>query len=170
MKTAAILLISIFTFSQAYAKTAGDCHKELKDMCKEKMGKEKFECMRNGADKLDDECKKMITAGKEKFNSGVQGHPCAAEREKCKDAGGGHEKVMKCLLEKRAELSDGCKNHIDDKMKTMPCFEDKIKFCGDIKPGGGRIVNCLKANNDKISQQCKDNMLKSKPEDFDKVD
>jgi len=36
----------------------------------------------------------------------------------------------------------------------MNCGSDITKFCSSITPGGGRIVSCLFANNDKITGQC----------------
>jgi len=165
MKTVlAIFLVSILACGTASAKSAGDCHQELKAICKDKMGNDKFECMRSGVETLDEECKKMITAGKEKFMAG-KGHPCMAEREKCKDAGGGHEKVMKCLMEKRAELSDACKKHLDEKVKEHPCLEDRMKFCADVQPGEGRIIKCLKDNKDKLSEACKAKAEKENKDD-----
>jgi hypothetical protein len=36
----------------------------------------------------------------------------------------------------------------------MNCGNDIKQFCSAITPGGGRIVSCLFANNDKITGQC----------------
>jgi hypothetical protein len=36
------------------------------------------------------------------------------------------------------------------------CAEDTKLLCGNVEPGGGRIVRCLRENEDKLSQQCKD--------------
>ena len=38
------------------------------------------------------------------------------------------------------------------------CKEDVKKFCSDVTPGEGRIMDCLKAHGDKISPQCKETM------------
>lgn len=42
------------------------------------------------------------------------------------------------------------------------CNGDVQKFCPMVQPGGGRIVRCLAANEDKISQSCRDGMLKAR--------
>ena len=34
------------------------------------------------------------------------------------------------------------------------CKADIEKFCKDIKPGGGRILACLRNNGDRLSQEC----------------
>lgn len=37
---------------------------------------------------------------------------------------------------------------------VLNCGNDMKQFCSAITPGGGRVVACLFANNDKISGQC----------------
>jgi hypothetical protein len=164
MRASAVLLVSLFIISPAIAKTPSECHGALKEMCSDKKGKEKFECMKSNIDKLDEECRKMVNSGKEKF-AAVHDHPCMSDMDKCKDGGGGHEKVMKCLLCKRGELSDSCKKHLDDKMKEMPCFEDKMKYCESAKPGPEGF-ECMKKNIDKLSPACKEKIAKGKKEDL----
>ena len=39
--------------------------------------------------------------------------------------------------------------------KADPCKADIEKFCKDVTPGGGRIMACLKAYEDKLSEGCK---------------
>jgi len=36
---------------------------------------------------------------------------------------------------------------------AKPCAGDVSKFCGDVKPGEGRIAKCLKENKDKLSPE-----------------
>jgi hypothetical protein len=38
--------------------------------------------------------------------------------------------------------------------QEMPCAEETRTFCADVQPGGGRILQCLKANEGKLSQAC----------------
>ncbi len=42
------------------------------------------------------------------------------------------------------------------------CKEDMKRLCGDIKPGDGRIHDCMKSHEAEISQGCKDNMAQMK--------
>jgi hypothetical protein len=35
-----------------------------------------------------------------------------------------------------------------------PCADDIAKFCKDVKPGGGRIANCLKEHEKDLSPAC----------------
>jgi Cysteine rich repeat len=36
------------------------------------------------------------------------------------------------------------------------CQADVQKFCGDVKPGGGRIRDCMAEHKDDLSQACRD--------------
>lgn len=36
-----------------------------------------------------------------------------------------------------------------------PCAKDKEQFCSSLQPGEGRIVKCLKENEEKVSAECK---------------
>jgi hypothetical protein len=42
------------------------------------------------------------------------------------------------------------------------CREDVKKLCGDVKPGGGAIGDCLKTHADSLSQGCKENMAEGR--------
>lgn len=36
-----------------------------------------------------------------------------------------------------------------------PCTDDVAKFCKDVKPGGGRLAQCLKEHESELSPTCK---------------
>jgi hypothetical protein len=36
----------------------------------------------------------------------------------------------------------------------MPCTAEIRTYCADVQPGGGRILQCLKANESKLSMAC----------------
>jgi hypothetical protein len=38
--------------------------------------------------------------------------------------------------------------------QELPCTEEIRTFCADVQPGGGRILQCLKANEAKLSPAC----------------
>ena len=40
--------------------------------------------------------------------------------------------------------------------KNGPCQPDIKKFCADVKPGGGRIIECLKAHEPELSPACQE--------------
>jgi hypothetical protein len=38
--------------------------------------------------------------------------------------------------------------------QDLPCTDEIRTFCADVQPGGGRILQCLKANESKLSPPC----------------
>ena len=50
------------------------------------------------------------------------------------------------------------------------CKDDVKKLCGDVKPGGGDIHECLKQHEADLSQACKDNIAEGKQKMKDKMD
>lgn len=42
------------------------------------------------------------------------------------------------------------------------CKPDVEKFCKEVKPGEGRILECLKENHDKLSVECKQTMAEAR--------
>ena len=90
--------------------------------------------------------------------------PCKADMEKfCKGVEPGEGRVVKCMKEHEAELSEGCKKvagkmgEMKEKMKDAAgaCKADKEKFCKDVEPGEGRIIKCLKEHEAELSEACK---------------
>jgi hypothetical protein len=87
--------------------------------------------------------------------------PCADDVEKfCKDVKPGGERILKCLEAHQSELSDACKKRLESgraRMKAAQeaCKGDVEKWCKDVKPGGGRIVKCLKEHQTELSAECK---------------
>jgi hypothetical protein len=86
--------------------------------------------------------------------------PCKADIEKfCKDVKPGQGRIVKCLQAHENELSPACKNEIAaEKEKTKEfinsCKPDAEKFCKDVRPGGGRIIHCLKQHQSELSPNC----------------
>jgi hypothetical protein len=52
-----------------------------------------------------------------------------------------------------------------------PCAHDIAKLCKDVKPGGGRIVKCIKEHEKELSPACRSSieMAKEKPKDAQAV-
>lgn len=40
--------------------------------------------------------------------------------------------------------------------EARPCAEEIMQFCKDIKPGGGRVILCLKNHESELTSVCKD--------------
>lgn len=43
-------------------------------------------------------------------------------------------------------------------VQEMPCTEEIRTYCPDVQPGGGRILQCLKENESKLSPTCMQRM------------
>lgn len=94
--------------------------------------------------------------------------PCAKEREElCAGVQPGGGALMKCLKENEEKLSEECRAHhamMKEQMKDVheACTEDVQKHCGDVKRGRGRVMKCLKKNQDVLSEVCKNELATKK--------
>ena len=92
--------------------------------------------------------------------------PCRDDAARlCKDVQPGEGRVARCLKEHANELSPACKENIGkmkEKVKEVKeaCEQDAKKLCEDTKPGGGRIMQCLKQHESELSPACKEHMDK----------
>jgi hypothetical protein len=50
------------------------------------------------------------------------------------------------------------------------CRADFHKFCADVRPGSGRVAQCLLAHRDGLSPACRDTLIKVGAEHADKSD
>ena len=57
-----------------------------------------------------------------------------------------------------------------ESLKDNPCAADIQKYCSDVTRGGGRVVACLKAHEDKLSPQCRASMEESKKKVREAID
>jgi hypothetical protein len=78
----------------------------------------------------------------------------------CKDVQPGQGRIMQCMKEHENELSPGCKANLAEMQKKRheareDCKDDVIRFCSNIKPGGGKIIHCLKEHETELTPQCK---------------
>lgn len=93
---------------------------------------------------------------------------CADDIAKfCKNVKAGEGRIADCLKEHENELSAACKNKMENTKRRMQrindvCKDDVDKFCKDVKPGGGRILNCLKEHENEVSSKCKAKIAKEK--------
>jgi len=90
--------------------------------------------------------------------------PCADDLQKfCKDVQPGAGRVARCLKEHENDLSLACKRQMAEVKKKVhefreACEDDVLRLCAGVKPGGGRILRCLKKNANELSPECKANM------------
>jgi hypothetical protein len=96
--------------------------------------------------------------------------PCAGDIAKfCGNVKQGEGRIAGCLKQNEAELSSACKIHLIEVKEALKevdqaCEDDIAMFCGGVKPGGGRILECLKANKSHLSRKCKVKLFEAKGE------
>jgi len=85
----------------------------------------------------------------------------------CKDVTPGEGRVLACLYAYEDKLSGQCEYALYDAAAQLEravnvlsyavneCRDDLTKFCSDIKPGEGRLLQCLDKNDAKVSGRCK---------------
>ena len=86
----------------------------------------------------------------------------------CKGVVPGEGRVLACLYAFEDKVSDACGLAVYDaalelekainalKYAAGQCAADLDKYCGDVRPGQGRGLACLKKNDKNVSQGCKD--------------
>ncbi len=93
---------------------------------------------------------------------------CKAEIETyCKNVMAGEGRVLACLYAYEDKLSARCEYALYDAAAQLQhavttltyvaneCRDDLEKFCSDIRPGQGRLLQCIDKNDAKVSQRCK---------------
>lgn len=81
---------------------------------------------------------------------------CSAEMDKlCKDVQRGEGRIMKCLQEHSADLSDKCRAYVNTLSQYTACIDDAMQFCPGMEPGTGRALACLRGRMTDVSPECK---------------
>lgn len=85
----------------------------------------------------------------------------------CKDVSPGEGRVLACLFAFQDKLSPKCEYALYDSASQLDralnaityavneCRDDLKSYCADIKPGEGRLRDCLEKNEEKVSARCK---------------
>ena len=85
----------------------------------------------------------------------------------CKDVTPGEGRGLACLYAFSDKLSTKCEYALYDAAAQLEravaalsytvneCRADLTKFCSDIKPGEGRLLQCLEKNDAKVTKRCK---------------
>ncbi len=110
--------------------------------------------------------KAMEQAGQEIVKTVAEG--CKKEIETyCKDVIPGEGRILACLYAREDKLSGRCDYALYDAAAQLErainamsyvaneCGDDLDKFCANIEPGQGRLADCLKKNEAKVSGRCK---------------
>lgn len=86
----------------------------------------------------------------------------------CQGVPSGGGRIGRCLAQHKEVLSPGCKVRIAEVAEQLKevhqaCEDDIMTFCPGVKPGGGRIAQCLKANKAYLSLECKAKIFEEMP-------
>ena len=87
--------------------------------------------------------------------------PCADDIVKlCQNIQPGGGRIAQCLANHIKDISPACKKRIAEIKNRMvsvseACEDDVYQLCNEVRPGGGRVLNCLKEHADEISSECK---------------
>ena len=85
----------------------------------------------------------------------------------CKDVTPGEGRVLACLYAHGDKLTGQCEYALYDAAAQLErfvaaltyvaneCEEDLGKYCENIQPGEGRLLECLDKNQKKVSKRCK---------------
>ncbi len=88
----------------------------------------------------------------------------------CKEVTPGEGRVLACLYAYEDKLSGQCEYALYDAAVQLEraltalsyvaneCRDDLMKFCSDIKPGGGRLMACMEKNEKQVGDRCKQAM------------
>jgi len=88
----------------------------------------------------------------------------------CKEVTPGEGRVLACLYAHEDKLSGQCEYALYDAMAQLEraltaltyvaneCRNDLQLYCGDIKPGEGRLLQCMDKNDAILSKRCKQAM------------
>jgi hypothetical protein len=97
-------------------------------------------------------------------DAGAQGRkgdgPCAADAKKfCGDVKPGGGRIVKCMKSHESELTPACQADMkkaEERFEQVKeeCGADAKKFCQGIRPGGGRILACLKSHQSELAPAC----------------
>ncbi|MEI6127822.1 MAG: cysteine rich repeat-containing protein [Pseudomonadota bacterium] len=87
--------------------------------------------------------------------------PCADDIVKfCQNIQPGGGRIAQCLASHVKDISSACRTRIAEIKNRMvsvseSCEDDVEQLCKEVRPGGGRILNCLKDHAGEISSECK---------------
>ena len=85
----------------------------------------------------------------------------------CKGVKPGEGRILACLYAYQDKLSNRCEYALYDAATQLErainaltylaneCRDDLKKYCSDIKPGEGRLLECIAKKKDVISDRCK---------------
>jgi hypothetical protein len=84
----------------------------------------------------------------------------------CKDVTPGEGRILACLYAHEDKLSGQCEYALYDAAVQLErvvaaltyvaneCRDDLKAYCANVKPGEGRLLDCIEKNREKVSERC----------------
>lgn len=170
---ASLAVTAAATFGTATAQpaqTGGTCRPEIERFCKDvKPGKGAVaRCLAENEAELSPACRESVAQSRRRAvqarrNAKALAEACRADADKlCPGLQPGQGRVVSCLVEKKEQVSPGCRKAIAAGESRHPCAADVNRLCKDVKPGDGRIAACMKRNESKLSAPCKASLAQAR--------
>jgi hypothetical protein len=103
-------------------------------------------------------CLLLLSGG---ASAGTLKEACQDDVKKlCKNVKAGKGRIFRCLKAKEGQVSEACKTEVAAKKEALQKFTEACKadvktHCAKVKPGGGRILACLKGAQANLQPDCK---------------
>jgi hypothetical protein len=87
-------------------------------------------------------------------------------KQHCRDVTAGENREILCLAAHEDHLLNACRTGLIEAAMALQlgvasldyahtaCEKDRLGVCGNVKAGEGRLINCMRNNESKISNQC----------------
>jgi Cysteine rich repeat len=110
-------------------------------------------CLSQHRAELSPQCRKNISKGAKR--AGKLAQACKSDSEKlCSQVKSGDGRQLRCLASNKAQLSDQCRQKVEEVEKRHPCLGDINRLCADVQPGKGRMDQCLRQHRAELTAQC----------------
>jgi hypothetical protein len=162
MRRGSSIAVVLSLFVLPFAARAEDvCRIDAQNLCKNipPGGGRIIACLKANQTSLSLPCKEKLAAGDAKIEKTKEA--CRPDAGKfCQGIKPGEGRIAACLKSHKSELAPVCQKLVD-RMETAvrevqeACKGDAEKFCQGIRPGGGRILACLKSHEAELSGPCK---------------
>lgn len=154
---AALLFCGLAGNANAQPADAGSaCRADVQKFCKDVKpgGGRVIQCLAQHESELSAPCRSRMAKGKQRVEEFAEA--CKSDAAKvCKDVQPGEGRVVRCLAERKDQLSPACRQKIETGEQAHPCNADAIRLCKGVQPGEGRIAECMKRNEGQLSPACK---------------
>ncbi|MGB8294948.1 MAG: cysteine rich repeat-containing protein [Polyangia bacterium] len=156
-----IVVVLSFLLLPLVARAEDACRVDVETLCKDVPpgGGRIMACLKAHESDLSPACKEKLAAGEAKRE--MVKEACQSDAEKfCKGIRPGEGRIAACLKAHESELTPACQKLVE-RVETAirevheACGGDVEKLCQGIRPGGGRILACLKSHEAELSGPCK---------------